>query len=176
MRKNETLKVIDSGNAKVTVIEARSRVGPFMFRLLGVLFVILGLLMLIFATFMGVPFIALGVLFITKVAKSAKTKIVSVESIDTPRYTGGPTFGTWNVAVHKGIPQMERFERGSRQDMVLLNYNDETGYGAVQSSDSFYGVSLDACSCPDFEKRSRPCKHIYFLATKMGYTGENFYQ
>ena len=54
--------------------------------------------------------------------------------------------------------------------------NAETGFAEIQGSGSdSYLTSLDECTCPDFDKRGRPCKHIYFLAIQMGYTSDDFY-
>lgn len=105
-----------------------------------------------------------------------KPKIKDIPSITSQRYTGGSTFGQWHPKVHHGAAQRDRFERSGHEYMELRAYNDETGFGEIySSSDHTYITSLDDCSCPDFEKRSQPCKHIYFLARKMGYTDDEFY-
>ena len=58
----------------------------------------------------------------------------------------------------------------------LISYDVDTGTAEVSgSTGTKYTTTLDYCSCPDFEKRSKPCKHIYFLALQMGYTSEDFY-
>lgn len=107
---------------------------------------------------------------------SSKVKSVNVLKISSPRYSGGSTFGNWNIKVHRGQAQIDRFERSQHEYMELRGYDDQTGFGEIYSaSDHTYVTSLDDCSCPDFEKRSRPCKHIYFLASKMGYTSSDFY-
>lgn len=173
MGKNDVTLVMDSGTAKVTVLKSSSRALFWFCRIVGIALIVLGLLLALAVPPVGIAFAALGVIFFVKLSKVKKTKVVSISS---PRYTGGPTFGEWNAAVHKGIPQMERYERATHQDMELLDYNDETGFGRLRgSSGSVYVTSLDACSCEDFDKRSRPCKHIYFLAVKMGYSGDDFY-
>lgn len=35
-------------------------------------------------------------------------------------------------------------------------------------SKGIYKTTLKKCSCPDFQKRHRPCKHMYFLADQCG--------
>lgn len=117
--------------------------------------------------------IPLGIILFKTAPEIKKTKVLKISS---PRYSGGSTFGNWNTKVHRGQAQIDRFERSQHEWMELRTYNDETGFGQIHSaSDHTYITSLDDCSCPDFEKRSRPCKHIYFLATKMGYTSVDFY-
>jgi len=190
MKKNETLKVIDSGNAKVTVIEARSRVGPFFLRFLGVLFVILGLLLLIVAPFIGGPVVALGVLFITKMASAAKKpKIVSIESIDTPRYTGGPTpepmaslvpfghaFDVWDSSIHGADGQDLRFDRALFQNLIVRSFDEGNGCAVIQGSKGdFYTTTFRNCSCKDFQRRGLPCKHMYKLALLAGFSADTFF-
>lgn len=107
---------------------------------------------------------------------ASKVKTVKVLEISSPRYSGGSTFGNWNTKVHRGQAQIDRFERSQHEHMELRGYDDQTGFGEIYSASGHtYMTCLDDCSCPDFEKRSRPCKHIYFLATKMGYTSSDFY-
>lgn len=140
----------------------------------GIILVILGLLCLP----QGVIFIALGALLFWWAKKKgpSKPKSKDIPSISSQRYTGGSTFGQWHPKVHRGAAQRDRFERSGHEYMELRAYNDETGFGEIySSSDHTYITSLDACSCPDFDKRSQPCKHIYFLARKMGYTDNDFY-
>lgn len=140
----------------------------------GIILVILGLLCLP----QGLIFIVPGALLVWWANKKgpSKPKSKDIPSISSQRYTGGSTFGEWHPKVHRGAAQKDRFERSGHEYMELRSYNDETGFGEIySSSDHTYITSLDACSCPDFDKRSQPCKHIYFLARKMGYTDNDFY-
>lgn len=41
--------------------------------------------------------------------------------------------------------------------------------------DRVYTVSLDRCTCPDFQERGLPCKHIYALAAFLGYTPADYW-
>ena len=97
------------------------------------------------------------------------------------RFTGTPcagncTFGHWDPKVHTGQAQLERFEKAVHQPMAILSYNAQNGFAEIKGSGSdTYMTSLDECTCPDFDKRSKPCKHIYFLALQMGYTSDDFY-
>lgn len=140
----------------------------------GIILVILGLLCLP----QGLIFIGLGALLLLWAKKKgpSKPKTKDIGEISSQRYTGGSTFGEWHPKVHRGPAQRDRFERSGHEYMELRAFNDETGWGEVYSSSGHtYITSLDGCSCPDFDKRSQPCKHIYFLARKMGYTDNDFY-
>lgn len=100
-------------------------------------------------------------------------KILSIESSLCPC---GCSFGSWNEKVHRGVSQSDRFEKAQHQCIGLLDFNVDTGFAKISGSKgSEYLTSLDFCSCPDFEKRSKPCKHIYFLAIQMGYSDSEFY-
>ena len=100
-------------------------------------------------------------------------KILSIESDQCPC---GHSFGSWNEKVHRGVSQSDRFEKAQHQCIGLLDFNVDTGFARISGSKGTeYLTSLDFCSCPDFEKRSKPCKHIYFLATQMGYSDSEFY-
>ncbi len=141
----------------------------------GIVLVILGLLCLP----QGLIFIGLGalLLWLAKKKGPSKPKTKDIGSISSQRYTGGSTFGEWHPKVHRGAAQKDRFERSGHEYMELRAFNDETGFGEIYSASGHtYITSLDACSCPDFDKRSQPCKHIYFLARKMGYTDDDFYK
>lgn len=39
---------------------------------------------------------------------------------------------------------------------------------AIRSDDHFYNTSLTGCSCPDFQNRHIPCKHMLFLSYTSG--------
>lgn len=141
----------------------------------GIILVILGLLCLP----QGLIFIGFGALLLWMAKKKgpSKPKTKDIGPISSQRYTDGSTFGEWHPKVHRGAAQRDRFERSGHEYMELRAFNDETGFGEIYSSSGHtYITSLDACSCPDFDKRSQPCKHIYFLARKMGYTNDDFYK
>jgi len=152
---------IAQGTAQITQEETQSLVYLWFLRCLAV------------CLMLTIVLIPLGVILFKS---SSKVKTVKVLKISSPRYSGGPTFGNWNTKVHRGQAQIDRFERSQHEYMELRAYNDQTGFGEIYSTSGHtYITCLDDCSCPDFEKRSRPCKHIYFLATKMGYTSSDFY-
>lgn len=100
-------------------------------------------------------------------------KILSIESDQCPC---GHSFGSWNEKVHRGVAQSDRFEKAVHEPIALLDFDVDRGLAKISgSSGTEYSTDLDWCSCPDFDKRSKPCKHIYFLALQMGYTSDDFY-
>ncbi len=102
-----------------------------------------------------------------------KTELVSIRSRHCPV---GHSFGEWNEKVHRGSAQSDRFEKAVHEGLGLISYDVDSGLAKVSgSTGTEYTTALDYCSCPDFDKRSKPCKHIYFLALQMGYTSDDFY-
>ena len=63
--------------------------------------------------------------------------------------------------------------RRKRSHSVILSSLDREKARATFTSVTSYGVntyrtSLDMCTCPDFEERHMPCKHIFRLADELG--------
>lgn len=144
------------------------------YRILGVVLVVLGLLLALVSA-VGVAFAALGVVVAVWLPKKVQPSKKFLRFSGTP-CAGNHTFGHWNPKVHAGQAQLERFEKAAHQPMAILSYNAQNGFAEIKGSGSdTYMTSLDECTCPDFDKRSKPCKHIYFLALQMGYTSDDFY-
>lgn len=61
-------------------------------------------------------------------------------------------WGGWNTKVHASQQQKVRQHRAYR---ILEERSGDY---------SEYITSLESCSCPDFQERKLPCKHIYCLA------------
>lgn len=78
-------------------------------------------------------------------------------------------FGNWNEDVHKDVEQIKRmvFMQRIKSENITIDAASETA--TVVGSDGVYDVSLDKCTCFDFESRQLPCKHIYRLAFELGY-------
>ena len=101
-------------------------------------------------------------------------------------YSGGSLFGPWDLPVHAAPGQLVRYGRAlarplSRHSiggssMAILNFDCSSRTVLVQDrSDLTYSVSLDRCTCPDFQERGLPCKHIYALAAFLGYTPADYW-
>lgn len=165
--------VAKEGGALYEVTPRRAE--ALFFRLFGAAFIVLGLLLALAFPPFGLFLCAFGVALCFFAPSRMKPKRKFVSFVDHP-CAGSPTFGKWNAAVHKGQSQIDRFERSGHQDVQILEWIPETGFARLKgSSGDVYLTSLDQCACPDFEKRGRPCKHIYFLARQMGYSSEDFY-
>ena len=67
-------------------------------------------------------------------------------------------------------PQIKRMKRAaSGEGMAVKRFNEkQRTMVMVGSTGKTYTVSLTSCTCPDFKERGLPCKHIYFLAHKLG--------
>lgn len=82
-------------------------------------------------------------------------------------------WGTWGYSVHVMSGQKERMERAIySKKMLLLSYDPESHTAHVLGErGSEYIIDEFGCSCPDFQKRFMPCKHMYFAVMEI--TGEN---
>lgn len=144
-------------------------------RVVGVILALEGVTLALASPVAGVALIAIGLALVLWLPKRIQPKKTFLR-FDGKPCAGCHTFGSWNAKVHDGQAQLERFEKAAHQPMAILSYNSQTGFAEVQGSGSgSYMTSLDECTCPDFDKRGRPCKHIYFLAIQMGYTSDDFY-
>lgn len=80
---------------------------------------------------------------------------------------------SWGMDTHCQDEQIARFKRG-----VVYNELSKNGYLDYHSlSTSFrsrtdknvtYKTTLERCTCPDFQHRNLPCKHMYKLAYLLG--------
>jgi len=65
--------------------------------------------------------------------------------------------------------QMRRLERGIECGFTPRKVCIDAKYAIIVGSErNAYKTTLTRCSCPDFQKRKLPCKHMYFLALKTG--------
>ena len=61
--------------------------------------------------------------------------------------------------------QQNRKNRALYQSMKIIKYDKGKQTAIIRSSkyDNYYTVTPYSCTCPDFQKRGEPCKHIYKL-------------
>lgn len=74
----------------------------------------------------------------------------------------------WDSSVHKESGQLERLKRAtdSSNPVRLVRYNPIIKIAKIRGTKgNYYLTSGERCSCPDYRKRNKPCKHMYFLAT-----------
>lgn len=71
-------------------------------------------------------------------------------------------FGSENVALHSDVEQLKRQKSALSLKMSAIDSVLQTG--TIKN----YSVSLENCSCVDFSRRHKPCKHMYRLAMELG--------
>lgn len=83
-------------------------------------------------------------------------------------------FGNWDEKIHEEKEQKMRYGRACSSDkkFVSIDRQNQTGEFVGSEGDLYY-VTLNDCSCQDFKKRGKPCKHIYQLAMELGYKKED---
>ena len=76
-----------------------------------------------------------------------------------------------SVAFDKYIEDviLHKFVKAVDEDIEITTGIEVTTYVKSASNEKmFYKVSLDSCDCPDCQSRKKPCKHMLFLAMKVG--------
>lgn len=76
----------------------------------------------------------------------------------------------WNN-VHNTYAQKKRMRRAQDGHLTCTSIDVQRGAAVFQSNEPGrepYTTSVSSCSCPDFAERALPCKHMYYLASKMG--------
>lgn len=157
------------------VIYARSGSKAFrtICRVLGACLIGLGALLTLAVPVFGIAVLVLGLFVFFKLSKHEETKFVSFAS---PTLAGCRTFGSWDEKVHRSTAQSDRVERAMQQEIAIIGYDAKTGVATISgSTGNKYTTTLDYCSCEDFSRRNKPCKHIYYLANQMGFSSDEFY-
>ncbi|MGI6252096.1 MAG: SWIM zinc finger family protein [Aminivibrio sp.] len=67
---------------------------------------------------------------------------------------------------HSSSDQITRQKRA--YGCYIFSIDKTAGEGKMTGSGRIYTVTLSSCTCFDFQKRYRPCKHMYRLAMEMG--------
>lgn len=63
--------------------------------------------------------------------------------------------------------QYDRYHRAVDCRIISIDYNKNSAI-FKGTSEPQYKVTLDSCTCMDFQRRHRPCKHMYRLAHELG--------
>ncbi len=88
-------------------------------------------------------------------------------------------FERWSLQLQSTQDQRMRFERAINEAThCLRDISSEKGTAKCFSSEyhinnEIYDVTYISCTCPDYKKRLRPCKHIYALALNLGIMHED---
>lgn len=80
----------------------------------------------------------------------------------------------WSSEIHNSDEQLKRLEKATRtfSGIHIVRYNELRGIAKIEgTSGNYYLTSGERCSCPDYRKRLKPCKHMYKLATDLADEG-----
>lgn len=83
-------------------------------------------------------------------------------------------FKEWRLDLQCDNDQRKRLERARAETVYrLFDINPDNGTAHCYSSNyetngKVYDVTYKHCTCPDYNKRFRPCKHIYAIYVNMG--------
>lgn len=85
-------------------------------------------------------------------------------------YIRTPAEKIWNRwSFVDGMGADQRKERAEIGQLTPMYIDTTFKYGFFSDSHGGkYRTTLKKCSCPDFQKRKVPCKHMYYLAAKCG--------
>ena len=76
----------------------------------------------------------------------------------------------WDYSMHCEQSQIDRQGRSMTYPFTFkINRKNETAQFSSTSILPYYDTTLSSCTCFDFEKRKLPCKHIYRLASELGF-------
>lgn len=73
----------------------------------------------------------------------------------------------WNEL--EGNPdQQKRLKSAQKAECTPLSIDIDAKKGSFSGSHGSYNTTLTSCSCVDFMRRKKPCKHMYRLAIELG--------
>jgi hypothetical protein len=78
-------------------------------------------------------------------------------------------FGNWAESLHNDYEQIKRIVFSQRIKSENVTIDTDIQSAEIVGRDGTYNVTLDSCTCFDFEGRRLPCKHMYYLARELGY-------
>lgn len=76
-------------------------------------------------------------------------------------------WAAWNNIEDDDYSRCVRQERACEARFTPLEINPNNGIGHFRGIDEDYTTSLKQCTCMDFQRRLRPCKHMYRLAYEL---------
>ncbi len=89
-------------------------------------------------------------------------------------------FDRWSLDLQSDRAQRERLERAKNEGtcLRLQCVNPDNGTAICYSSDYeynhlIYNVTYHSCTCPDYTRRYKPCKHMYALLLNLGVISAN---
>lgn len=112
---------------------------------------------------MTILFIVLAVIIIFVVlAKSGER--AARKALESDR-----VFSNFDDSIHQEAAQRDRIQRAIEHNLSVKTILSN-GYSGkiIGTTGNVYLVTLNRCSCQDFLRRRKPCKHMYFFACKSG--------
>lgn len=73
-------------------------------------------------------------------------------------------FATFSEAFENALPGTREY-KSLTENFVI---SDPFCTVKIKSKDNEYSTSLNSCTCIDFQRTKKPCKHMYFLALHLG--------
>lgn len=79
------------------------------------------------------------------------------------------TNAIWEIwdDIHDDPEQQKRIESASKSACTPVLIDQTSCTGKFKGSSGNHSTALDSCSCIDFNRRRRPCKHMYRLAMEL---------
>lgn len=80
--------------------------------------------------------------------------------------------GNWEPAIHEDFEQLKRIAFSQRIKPEKITLDSAHEMAKIIGTDGVYNVTLFHCTCYDFQSRQLPCKHIYRLASELGFLSD----
>lgn len=81
-------------------------------------------------------------------------------------------FGNWESSIHEDFQQLKRIASSQKIKPENITLHQESNSAEIVGTDGIYDVTLSTCTCFDFESRQLPCKHMYRLASELGFLSD----
>lgn len=75
---------------------------------------------------------------------------------------------TWNPETHTADHAVKRIKSAQSAKLTPVKLDPESFCASFQGGHGQYTTTLDSCTCIDFNRSKKPCKHIYRLAIELG--------
>ena len=82
--------------------------------------------------------------------------------------------GAWPQNLHSDDFAKKRIVSAKSVKLTPVQINEEDKCGYFMGAHGRYETFLDTCTCGDFRRSKRPCKHIYRLAMELRVLNEEF--
>lgn len=73
----------------------------------------------------------------------------------------------WDSAIHENDEQKKRQERARAINYTPISLDAISAKATFRGNETDYTTTLISCTCMDFQRHARPCKHMYRLAYEL---------